>query len=259
MIEPYYSDDGVTLYHANMLQLTYELPDVDACVTDPPYGNTTLVWDSWPTGWPLAVAHKTNSLWCFGSLTMFFARLQEIVEVGWKMSQDVVWEKHNGSGFQNDRFRRVHEHAIHWYRGGWEGVYHQTQFTNDATKRTVRRKQKPTHMGEIGTGVYTSVDGGPRLQTSVIRARSMHGRAIHPTEKPAAILAPLIEYSVPAGGLVLDPFAGSGSTLLTARSLGRRAIGIELHEPYCEAAAKRLSEPDLFAGVLASTAEDGTP
>lgn len=88
---------------------------------------------------------------------------------------------------------------------------------------------------------YTSHDGGLRLRTSVIRARSMHGRAIHPTEKPAAVLALLLEYNVPPGGVVLDPFAGSGSTLLTARHVGRRAIGIEASAEYCQRAADRLA------------------
>lgn len=58
----------------------------------------------------------------------------------------------------------------------------------------------------------------------------------------------LVEYAVPPGGLVLDPFAGSCSTLLTARQLGRRAVGIEANEEHCERAAKRLSTPDLFTG-----------
>lgn len=65
----------------------------------------------------------------------------------------------------------------------------------------------------------------------------------------AAILAPLIKYSTPPSGVVLDPFAGSGSTLLTARQLGRRAVGVEASEEYCERAADRLAVPDLFAQV----------
>lgn len=81
----------------------------------------------------------------------------------------------------------------------------------------------------------------------------MNGRdPIHPTEKPGAILAPLIEYAVPVGGLVLDLFAGSASTLLAARTLGRRAVGIEASEAYCEAAAKRLSVVDLFTSEVSS-------
>jgi site-specific DNA-methyltransferase (adenine-specific) len=77
----------------------------------------------------------------------------------------------------------------------------------------------------------------------------MHGRAIHPMEKPGRLLQFLLEYACPSGGLILDPMAGSASTLLTARLLGRRAIGIEAREKYCERAATRLAEPDLFGGV----------
>jgi site-specific DNA-methyltransferase (adenine-specific) len=76
---------------------------------------------------------------------------------------------------------------------------------------------------------------------SVIPAQSMNNRAVHPTEKPIGILDPLIKYACPEGGLVVDPFAGSGSTLDAARQAGRRGIGIEAHEPYAEAAALRLS------------------
>jgi site-specific DNA-methyltransferase (adenine-specific) len=87
--------------------------------------------------------------------------------------------------------------------------------------------------------------------TSVLRVRSIHGYAIHPTEKPVGVLDPLIRYACPPGGLVLDLFAGSGSTLDAARQSGRRAIGIEGDERYIEAAATRLSQDVIdFEGAV---------
>jgi len=83
------------------------------------------------------------------------------------------------------------------------------------------------------------VDGGPRLMRSVIQVRSSHGYAENETQKPVGILTPLIEYGCPPGGLVLDPFMGSGSTLIAARDSGRRAIGIDIREDQCEIAARR--------------------
>lgn len=248
-MKPYYEDESVTLYLGDMHEVVPALQlSVDAIVTDPPYGDTSLAWDRWPDGWPTTVAECASRMWCFGSLRMFGDNWSQLNE-RWTFSHDVVWEKHNGSGFQNDRIRRVHELASFWYRGTWEQAHESVPVTMDATARVVRRKERPAHTGHIENSTFVSHDGGPRLLTSVIRARSMHGRAIHPTEKPAALLAPLIEYACPEGGVVLDPFAGSSSTLLTARTLGRRAVGIERSEQYCEKAAERLSIPDLFGGA----------
>jgi site-specific DNA-methyltransferase (adenine-specific) len=115
----------------------------------------------------------------------------------------------------------------------------------DATPRTVRRKQRPPHTGHIEASSYTSEDGGPKLMRSVQYVRSEHGRAIHPTQKPTGILRPLIQYSCPQDGKVLDPFAGSASTLMAARETGRRAVGCEIDADYCDAAIKRLAQNTL--------------
>jgi site-specific DNA-methyltransferase (adenine-specific) len=65
-------------------------------------------------------------------------------------------------------------------------------------------------------------------------------KRLHPTEKPTSLMEELIERSCPPGGLVVDPFCGSGPVLEAAQKLGRRAIGIEIEERYCAAAAARL-------------------
>ena len=241
MTAPYYADDSVTLYHGDMREVLPALEVAADCViADPPYGETSLVWDRWPDGWPAVAAAAANSLWCFGSMRMFLKRRDEFGL--WRMSQDVVWEKHNGSGFAADRFKRVHEHAVHFYLGRWSETYHETPTVpgEERPRNRILVRSATAHTGEIGSRGY--VYGDTRLMRSVIPARSTHGTAVHPTEKPAGILAPLIEYACPPGGTVLDPFAGSGSTAMAARLTGRRAVLIEADERYCEVIANRLCQ-----------------
>lgn len=235
---------GIVLYHGDCREILPTVGAVDAVVTDPPYGDTSLKWDRQVSGWMDAI--DAPQVWCFGSLRSTLITYPQFVAAGYVLAQEIVWEKHNGSGFHADRFRRVHEFAVHYYRGvPWGDLYRSVQTTPDATARTVRRKGRPAHTGHIEGSNYRSEDGGPRMMRSVMRVRSEHGRAAHPTQKPEGILRPLIEYSTPPGGTVLDPFAGSGSTLLTARSLGREAVGIELDEGYCEVIASRLRTEQL--------------
>lgn len=214
---------------------------IDAIVTDPPYGETALDWDSHVFDWlteAKRVLKPSGSVWCFGSLRFFMARAHDFAD--WNFAQDVLWEKHNGTNTFNDRFRRVHEHAIQLYRGAWNDVYKQPLYTNDARARTVRRKNRPLQWGDIGESVYASVDGGPRLMRSVMFCRSMHGKAVHPTQKPVEIVEPLIEYSCPPGGTVLDPFVGSGTTGVASAQLGRQFIGFENNPKFFPIARERV-------------------
>lgn len=232
------------LYFGDCRQVLPTLDEqADVIITDPPYGDTSLAWDKQVEGW-LAVAAATlkpnGSLWVFGSLRFLAPLFGEVENLGFRYSQDIVWEKQNGTGFHADRFRRVHEHAVMFYRGAWGDVYHDTQHTLDATRKTVRRKTRPTHTGHIDAGHYVSEDGGPRLMRSVLYCANEHGRAVHPTQKPVDLLLPLIRYSTPPEGLVIDPFAGSGSTGVAAASCGRRFIGVEADRNHYDTAQRRL-------------------
>lgn len=248
-MRPYYEDDAVTIYHGDCREVLPTLGYfVDVVIADPPYGETSLAWDVPVEGWlPLLPCPQ---LWCFGSLRMFLAH----PFTGWRHVQELIWEKHNGSNFHADRFKRTHEIVAQFIHNSarWGDVYHAPVFTEDATARTVRRKERPKHhLGQRGPSNYVSQDGGPRLQRSVIKVPSCHGYAEHPTQKPIGIVVPLLEYSCPPDGVILDPFMGSGTTLRAAKDLGRKAIGIEIEERYCEIAAKRMSQSVLPLEVRA--------
>ncbi len=244
---PYFNEDGISIYCAHWIEIIAQIPLVDCCITDPPYGETSLDWDTAEVAWLSSMdrtIERSGSVWSFGSLKYLTWLLRSSGMAAWRQAQEVIWEKHNASNFHADRFKRVHELIVQLYRRDvpWEDIYKKPVYTNDATARTVHRKRKPTHTGDIGGAFYSSEDGGPRFMTSVLYERSCHGYAQHPTQKPVGVLRTLIEYSCPSGGTILDLFAGSGSTLVAAKASGRRAIGVEIDERYCEIAANRLSQ-----------------
>ena len=113
-----------TLLRGDCRDLLPSIGHADACVTDPPYGVTALAWDKQVSGWEQLV--DAPHLWCFGSFRFFMDFRPE----GWKYAQEVVWEKHNGSNNHADRFRRVHELAVHFYRGEWSDLHKETIYTH---------------------------------------------------------------------------------------------------------------------------------
>lgn len=249
--EPYFDDGTVTLYLGDCRELLPELGlQPDSCVTDPPYGETASDWDRWPDGWVDTVAKvlpAAASLWCFGSARMFLDRRDDFA--GWHFHGEALWIKRNGSGpGQQDRLVRVHEWAYHWYRGPWSEIHHEWERERTTANRgTVRKASRAAEHQRAGRATAWQDDGTrqPRSVTYLVEAPSVRFQKRHPDEKPLATVMPLVRECTPLGALVLDPFAGSGSTLEAARQCGRRAVGIEQSEKYAEAAAKRLSQPVL--------------
>lgn len=216
-MKPYFEDETTTIYLGDCREVLPQLVDVDAVVTDPPYGDTSLAWDVPVAEWSSLVA--APQLWCFGSMRAWLRDGQDFAAAGWTYGQEIVWEKHNGSSFHADRFKRVHELAVHWYRGVWGDLHLDVPVTMDAAPRTIRRKRRTPHTGHIEKSAYASEDGGPKLMRSVQQVRSCHGYAEHPTQKPTGILRPLISYSAPprwrrlgsVHGIRLDACCGGGA------------------------------------------------
>lgn len=160
----------IAIHHGCSLEGMRTWPNASAqlCITDPPYGDTALAWDSQVDGWIQEVARiltPNASIWVFGSMRFLAPLFADMAAMGFKYSQDIVWRKQNGTGFHNDRFRRVHEHAVLFYRGNWADVHHETQYTMDAVAKTVRRKSRAPHWNDVGGGAihqrgrWTTHDG----------------------------------------------------------------------------------------------------
>lgn len=259
MVEPYFADEMVTLYLGDMREVLPALGLVaDAVVADPPYGETAAAWDRWPDGWVKALdsaVPASATLWSFGSARMFLDHAVDFV--GWRHAQEALWLKRNGSGpGSRDRLLKVHEWAYHWYRGRWTDLHHEWNREPAGAAQAMRggdtvRKagRAAAHQRPGRETVWT--DDGTRQPRSVrvVEAPSVRGQKRHQDEKPVKIVTELVRECTPPGGVVLDPFAGSGATAVAARMSGRRSVLIEADERYCEAIVNRLQQDVLPLGT----------
>lgn len=231
-MKPYYSDDLVTLYHGDCLNILTEIEreSVDVVLTDPPFfmpathyssrtqwqrswGDTSILAAFWgqvldaivptmrPTGHLLA--------FCDGaSYPVFYPETYRRFDA----LRSLVWDK--GRIGMGSPYRNQHELVI---AARWA-----------ASGRTEER-------GVADVFKCPPVTSGNRL---------------HPVDKPVDLLRQMLMPVAPIGSVILDPFAGGGSTLVAARDAGHAAIGIETEERYCEVIAKRLDQGALTFGEV---------
>lgn len=211
-MRPYYEDDYVTLWHGDCLTLADKWTGADVLVTDPPYGHS---YKSNRAGRHQGrqIANDTDLAARDSALGAWGAR-SALVFGSWKMPKPLgtktvlIWDKGLGVG--------MGDLSMPW-RPNWEEIY------------------------VLGSG-FSGHRGTSILSGHVVVSHASKGR-VHPNMKPVTLMRELIAKCPP--GTIVDPFAGSGATLLAAKALGRKVIGVELEERYCEIIAKRCAQ-DVF-------------
>lgn len=207
-MKPYYQDRWVTLWHADCRE-TDVWHNADALITDPPYGinYSSSIGQRIAGDRDLTARDDMLRTWATVSATG-----QAAVFGTWKarrpkgMQQILIWDKTAcGMGDLRKQFGGSHEEI--YLVGDWPKVLPRSP---SVYRTTVQLSGKYGLVAKVG----------------------------HPTPKPVELMRWLIARC--SGHRITDPFAGSGSTLLAARSLNRPAVGVELDERYCEIAARRL-------------------
>lgn len=240
-MEPYYEDDTATIYHGDCRDVLPGLAreSVDLIVTDPPYG---IGWRSnYRLGELAPIAGDDGSVdisaalalalpvLCHARHVYVFGRF-DLNDLPLISPVELIWDKGMlGTGDLSLPWGPAHEPITF-------AVYdtHPSCVSRGKGRLAARLRQ--------GSVIRTLRRNGNDLNTTNV---------LHPTEKPVGLLRQLIESSSLLGETVLDPFMGSGSTLLAARMEDRRAIGIEIEERHCETAAKRLAQGVLDFGGAA--------
>jgi site-specific DNA-methyltransferase (adenine-specific) len=241
------------------------IPDgaIDLVIADPPYGlgkdygNDSDKLDSaayldWMTRWVDAVLPKlaaNGSLYIFltwrNSPEIFVMLKQRLT-----MINEIIWDRRVPSmGGSTRRFSSVHDTVGFFVNSK---SYH---FDLDAIRVPYDAVTKKARSRSIFVGAkWLEIGYNPKDVWSVSRLHREHReRADHPTQKPLEIVERMVKASCPPGGVVLDPFMGSGTSAVAARRCGRDFTGFELNPDYCVLVGQRLDALEAATAAEAST------
>lgn len=218
--EPYFEADGITLYLGDCREIVHWL-EADVLITDPPYGTESVGWDvSYGRGQNRR--HGRDDLAPGVIANDATAATRDAALALWGNKPALVFgspRRPDPPGNWVDRL--VWDKKRPGMNGGPWRYRHESIYVSEGFQRT----------SDAAVSVFTAFPD-----------QSEHIHA-----KPLSLMLALVEAAPP--GVIADPFAGSCTTLVAARNAGRKAIGVEIEERYCELLAKRLQQGDLFGGA----------
>jgi site-specific DNA-methyltransferase (adenine-specific) len=211
MIKPYYEQDGITIYHGDCREILPHLPKVDLVLTDPPYGAGRDFENDADT--PIDLLKEVFEL-CYAitPTDCFFMH-------DWARQRILSIDSFKGKWEFLDLLAVTQENTMSFCRVGYD-VFQIKCLYGKGSPKIVRR----------GWNLY---------KTARVAKQE---KFIHPTMKQINVYKMQVNQFSHEAETILDPFMGSGTTLVAAKQLRRKAIGIEIEEKYCEIAAKRLGQ-----------------
>lgn len=257
MLAPFYEDEAVRLYHGDCLGVLPYLYPVDHVITDPPYGRDVYVRMSMPrtkagSGSPVRLGVESKGAnWTKrqgGAI-----RQMAVGEIG--AVDELIDPLASSLGrWRVNRWLIVFSDIESTHK--WKDALERYGFRYVRTGIWVKPDAMPQMTGDRpGTGCEPCTichatgpmrwNGGGSLAIWTHYTAKGDGRPEgHPCPKPLPLMTELVTLFTDEGETILDPFAGSGTTLVAAKLNGRKAIGIEISEQYCEVAAKRLRQTE---------------
>lgn len=239
----------IELWQGDCLELMDNIPDksVDMIITDLPYQQTQrnkwdvmIPFESLWTQYKRVI--KDNGAIVLFANGMFTAELITSNKQMWHYN--LIWEKTQPTGFLNAKKMplRNHEDICIFYK---KLPTYNPQMSTGHERKVSKAEHKvgcksTTDYGEYGLTTYDSTERYPKSVWKF--AKDIQKSALHPTQKPVALIEELIKTYTNEGEIILDSCMGSGTTGVAAKNLGRRFIGIEKEEKYFEIAKERICE-----------------
>jgi site-specific DNA-methyltransferase (adenine-specific) len=247
---------SIDVWEGNCFEMMKSIPakSIDAIITDPPYGTTALKWDkkidlvAW---WEAAESVIKDA----GVVVMFSQQpfTTDLINSNRKhFRYEIIWRKDRPVGFLDANIRplRAHENILVFSRnfrrsndGKRAAATYNPQFTVGKPYRRKHQAQHTAHYGFVSKNDYETINPGRRFPVDVLDyPNRVGGKSLHPTQKNIDLVKWLVLTYTNLGELVLDPFAGSGTTLAASLETGRNAIGIEQDESYIKIIQTRIKD-----------------